>query len=442
MDKNLETKLVSKRRFYEQQEKVINHMTTEKINDYYAKGKTRTKLFFAEVGLWIGLSLILISTLIFSIFLLIMILNKDNNFAKKLNEANSKIIWFSILGAFELIGIMLFSVGIKNKKTIKKEIVKKFNAYDLYKYVFKYFGLEERFNRDEQNNIIPKYEQINFYRNIKNFKDLPNGSLAISGKYQIYDLVTEDQYIKAQNLEYFLSKWYDLRFLNKKEAKKILSKKNDSYLNQVEIREINKKFGMAIKLRNLKENINLTLFDKDNLYSPETYTFIENVDKKYDDLILKTEDEKLLMEWINENNLAFLEAIKNELNSYKYENEKKNLINNLSLLIRNQEAFIWFNSKYEILDLNLNLKSINRNKVIKTFVLRIIDDIYLIYLLLQLLIPFGLKLKDVQIQEEKQIDHIPLNNEEEISTKNDEKTEVENDEFNLNKDEKEKIGEE
>ena len=167
----------------------------------------------------------------------------------------------------------------------------------------------------------------------------------------------------------------------------------------------------------------------------------ENIDKKYDDLILKTEDEKLLMEWINENNLAFLEAIKNELNSYKYENEKKNLINNLSLLIRNQEAFIWFNSKYEILDLNINLKSINRNKVIKTFVLRIIDDIYLIYLLLQLLIPFGLKLKDVQIQEEK-IQHLPLNNEEEISTKNDEKIEVENDEFNLNKDEKEKIGEE
>ncbi|WP_406616113.1 MAG2810 family protein [Mycoplasmopsis hyopharyngis] len=403
MSLNTETKLVSKNKFYEQQYSIIEKMTAEKINAYYAESKTRTKLFFAEIGLFVGAILFSISFLLLLIFgYLAFFSNSTSSFVTQLKNNQNRIIWIAVLSILSIFNLLLMLLGFKKREQIKQEVVKKFNSYDIYKYIFKYFGLEEKFNRDEKNVFIPKYEQINFFRNIKNFNDIQIGTFAIVGKYPIYDLVTDDQYIKMQNLEYFSSKWYDLRLLAKKEAKKYLSKSKKSYMNQIEVQEYLDRFGLAVKLRNLKESISLTLFDKDNIYTPEEFEIVE-LDKKYSDLYIKTESKNELLPWLEENNLAFLEAIKNELNAYKYQDSttiKNNLVNKLSLLIKKQEAFIWFDSSSKLLDLEIKLKTINKNKIIKTFVSRLIDDIYLIYLLLQLLVPFGLKLKDFEFDSE------------------------------------------
>lgn len=429
MSFNNETKLVSKNKFYEQQYSIIEKMTAEKINAYYAERKTRTKLFFSEVGLFVGAILFSIAFLLLLIFgYLTFFSNSQSTFITQLKSNQNKIIWIGVLSIFSILNLFTLLLGIKKRIQIKQEIVKKFNAYDIYKYIFKYFGLEEKFNRNEKNVFIPKYEQINFFRNIKNFNDIEMGTFAIVGKYPLYDLVTDDQYIKMQNLEYFSSKWYDLRFLTKKEAKKYLAKSKKTYINQIEIQEYLNRFGLAVKLRNLKESISLTLFDKNNIYTPAEFESVE-LDKKYNDLFIKTESKTELLPWLEENNLAFLEAIKNELSAYKYQDSatiKTNLVNKLSLLIKKQEAFIWFDSPSKLLDLYINLKTINKSKIIKIFVSRLIDDIYLIYLLLQLLVPFGLKLKDFEFdteikQMEKQAEQTTpaVENEEQIAKNQD-----------------------
>lgn len=397
-----QTKLVSKNMFFEQQEKIIKKLTTDKINEFYSKGKNRNKIFFADIVLWISFTFFMISTLIFAIFsgLIYFWPNLETNVHIN-NIKNSQWTWTIVFSSISAFTLLLLIICIRIRKNILKEIAKSFFAYDIYRYVFKYFGLHENFKRDE-GVIVPKYEAINFYRNTKNFNDIPNGSVSLFGKYPIYDLKTEEHYIKMQNIEYFCSKWYDARLLDPKKLKKVKKRKTNTYLNQIENFEVKKRFGIAVKLANLKEDISLTMFDKKNIFTPENY---ENFQTQFDNLNIKTSNLHALEEWNKKENLEFLNTIFLELDNYKFKN-KRQFIKNVSLMIRNREGFIWFDRNEEILDLNLKLKTLNKDKVIQQYIISMIDDLYLIYLILHLLLPFGFSLEINVVSSDQVIEEV------------------------------------
>nr|WP_233749945.1 hypothetical protein [Mycoplasmopsis agalactiae] len=115
-------------------------------------------------------------------------------------------------------------------------------------------------------------------------------------------------------------------------------------------------------------------------------------------LNINSEEPSLMQKWAsNTNNLSYLGDLKNEFDSIainssislKNSRKDKSFAKDLAILIKNQEAFIWFKTPTQLLDLYFKTPTLNKETVTELIVNKILDEFYLVYLSLMLLAPFG-----------------------------------------------------
>lgn len=401
---SVSNKLISKEAFIRSKRPTINKLTTQLINNYYADKKKSKKINWAKGGLWSGVGIFLsgLLLLITTIVLFALYFRKKETFFENNSEWFFGML-FGISLTLTIPGLIVLLIGQKAKKYVLKDVIIKFDKYKLIKKLFNFFTLGYKENTIDENNKIHKnYDLINFYKNTHNFKNLEFGFAPIHKKYEQYEALTNNQYLKMQNVYYEGSIWHDLASINRKLKKQLIKAKSRTYGQLIEQKLSVKRFGIAVKLRELNPEVNVSFFDKDNFYTPSDYTSVE-LPKAYEKLLLKSNNHAVLKAWLDQkNNLEFLNEIYNELTISQIsvpntKANKKYLLNNLSFLIRNTEAFIWFDIPFELIDLIFEAKTINKEDIIETLTNKLMDDFYLIYLALQLLVPFGL---EISVKEE------------------------------------------
>ncbi|WP_029513659.1 MAG2810 family protein [Mycoplasmopsis primatum] len=393
--------LLSKEKFYQQQFTTIKNAISEKINEYYANKKNSRKINLASIGFWIALPLAIIGTLLMliatGILVYVLFWAKDVSWLGNANNYRPLLAsLFSVSIVIALSGFIVLWLSIKAKRFLKADVLSCINNRHLTDYLFKYFGLSPKYLYNETNDKIISYDVINFYKNVHNFNDLLHHNL-ICGKYELYEALTSQQYFKMQNLEYYDELWLDKSKIDKKLYKKLKLVNASEYKNKVQVTKRELRFGLAAKISNIDKNIALTLFDENKLYTPNNYIKV-TLPTEFESLNLYAEQPQLLTKWIEEKgNLDYLVNLKNQLNKIvinnplakKQKNKPKNNPQNISLLLRNQEAFIWFETPTELLDLSFAINTLNKDKIIDILVNKILDDFYAIYLFIQLLAPFG-----------------------------------------------------
>ncbi len=105
-----------------------------------------------------------------------------------------------------------------------------------------------------------------------------------------------------------------------------------------------------------------------------------------------------MQKWANDiSNLSYLNDLKNEFDSIainssislKNSRRDKSFAKDLSIFIKNQEAFIWFKTPTQLLDLSFKSPTLNKDEITELIVNKILDEFYLVYLSLMFLAPFG-----------------------------------------------------
>ncbi|ADN68990.1 MAG2810 family protein [Mycoplasmopsis fermentans] len=401
---SVSNKLISKEAFIRSKRPTINKLTTQLINNYYADKKKSKRINWAKGGLWSGVGIFLLGLLLLitTIALFALYFRKKETFFENNSEWFFGML-FGISLTLTIPGLIVLLIGQKAKKYVLKDVITKFDKYKLIKKLFNFFTLGYKENIVDENNKIHKnYDLINFYKNTHNFKNFEFGFAPIHKKYEQYEALTDNQYLKMQNVYYEGNIWHDLASINHKLKKQLIKAKSRTYGQLIEQKLSVKRFGIAVKLRELNPEVNVSFFDKDNFYTPSDYTSVE-LPKAYEKLLLKSNNHAVLKAWLDQkNNLEFLNEIFNELTISQIsvpntKANKKYLLNNLSFLIRNTEAFIWFDIPFELIDLIFEAKTINKEDIIETLTNKLMDDFYLIYLALQLLVPFGL---EISVKEE------------------------------------------
>ncbi|UUD35741.1 hypothetical protein NPA07_02595 [Mycoplasmopsis caviae] len=402
---SVSNKLVSKESFIRSKRPTISKLTTQLINNYFADRKKSRKINWAKSGFWSGVSIFVLGLLLLITIVFLFVFDYFRNM-QLLGKIKRELFYGIMLGtsfSFIFLGLIVLIIGHRAKKYVLKDVITSLDKYKLIKKLFNFFTLGYKENIDEDgNNTDKNYELINFYKNTHNFSDLKSGFAPICKKYEQYEALTTNQYIKMHNIEYQGSIWHNINSLSRKIKKRVLKTNAQTYGNLIEQKLTKKRFGIAVKLKNLNPEVNVSLFDKDNIYTPNDYKSID-IPKSYEKLLIKSNNPFVLESWLNQkNNLEFLNEIYNELiiSQISVPNTKANkkfLIDNLSFIVRNTEAFIWFDIPFELVDLIFIAKNINKEDIIETIVNKLMDDFYLIYLALQLLVPFGL---EISVKEE------------------------------------------
>lgn len=395
-DKNL---VISKEKYESQKNMGSYNRAIQELNNYLSQKKIIKKMGWAKIGYWIGLSfwvIGLILSIAFSILIPFYYRKQDGGFWQ--NHSDAFFGTFYGIGFVLLaIGLIIYFIGRKDREFLQRDIIVKFDRVPILVNMFKYFGLEYREAKDENGNIDKVYKPLNFFKNIHNFNNWDSSYAPVNGKYEQYNAANNEEYIKLQNLEYSASIWVKENILSKKELRKLLRTNSASYKDLYERKKTFKRFGIAVKLWNLNPQITLTMFDKNDNYTPEGFHQLK-LEEQYQDLYIKTNNPEALASWAqNKNNLDFISEIYQDLSITKIStinNKKENSLplKNPSLLIRNQEAFIWFDTPEELLDLQYVNKSLDKNTVAEILSKKLNDDLYVVYLALQLLVPFGLKI--------------------------------------------------
>lgn len=410
--------ILSKQNFYQNQFTTVKNAVTEKMNAYYADKNKSKKINMAKIGYPTGLSIYLVglvwllATFALSIYIFV--------FAKEGTKITTKDVYLPLLAsfyslaiAFTVAGGTVYFIARKAKMYLKKDIIKSFNNRKITDHLFKYFGLNPRYKTDKIGNKNISFNHINYFKNVHNFKELKHFNL-VCEKYELYEALTNRQYFKMQNLLYRSERWKLTSDLDKKVLHKLQAKKAEEYKNKIQILDDKLRFGIAAKILNIDKDINITLFDSEKTYTPSEYEPVE-INKKYEELYLYGLKNHKIDEWAkDENNLKYLRDLREQIEKFvvnvpvkKYKRDKK-ASKNIGLMLRNQEAFIWADIPFELLDLGFETWELNKESNIDLITNKILDDFYLIYLLMQLLAPFGydltLKISEQEIKkaEEKQ----------------------------------------
>nr|WP_307922180.1 hypothetical protein [Mycoplasmopsis bovis] len=123
-----------------------------------------------------------------------------------------------------------------------------------------------------------------------------------------------------------------------------------------------------------------------------------DVKDEFSILNISSEDTELMQKWANDiSNLSYLNDLKNEFDSIainssislKNSRRDKSFAKDLSIFIKNQEAFIWFKTPTQLLDLSFKSPTLNKDEITELIVNKILDEFYLVYLSLMFLAPFG-----------------------------------------------------
>ncbi|WP_051590852.1 MAG2810 family protein [Mycoplasmopsis felifaucium] len=400
--------ILSKDKFREQQYTTIKNATESKINTFFKQKENAKRLSFATVGFLTTLILfivgvaLLLSTVSLNIYTTLGL--KKGNW---LFDNSKPFFWtmYSISLAISLICGVCYVIAKRERISLKRDVILSFNGRNIIDYLFKYIGLNPKYDFNEMGAKIINYSPINFYKNTSNFADLANYNLVL-GKYELYEATTKNQYFKLQNLLYHDNSWVDISSVDNKTFKKIMKYNANVYKSRVELDENVRRFGIAAKILNINKDFNITLFDANNNYSSAELFKIE-LDKQFDSIVLNAKRNVLLSEWLeDENNLKYLKELHefitsiNIYNPAKKQHIKKNSIKSLSLVLRNQEAFIWFDTNCELFDLAFSSYTLKAPEIVDIITNKIIDDFYLVYLLIQLLAPFGLDVT-LKIDEKK-----------------------------------------
>nr|WP_307907749.1 hypothetical protein [Mycoplasmopsis bovis] len=259
-----------------------------------------------------------------------------------------------------------------------------------------YINLKPRYENDENGNKIVNFGHISFFKNTSNFKNLSKFNV-INNKYEMYEALSNKQFIKMQNIEYRNEEWLAINNLSNKEIKRLKKAKAKVYKGKIQRIEHNLYFGIATKLLNLNKSVSVTLFDEFNNYTPESFKKLD-VKDEFSILNISSEDTELMQKWANDiSNLSYLNDLKNEFDSIainssislKNSRRDKSFAKDLSIFIKNQEAFIWFKTPTQLLDLSFKSPTLNKDEITELIVNKILDEFYLVYLSLMFLAPFG-----------------------------------------------------
>ncbi|MBT1338923.1 hypothetical protein FCL79_03370, partial [Mycoplasma bovis] len=270
------------------------------------------------------------------------------------------------------------------------------NNRDLTDHLLDYINLKPRYENDENGNKIVNFGHISFFKNTSNFKNLSKFNV-INNKYEMYEALSNKQFIKMQNIEYRNEEWLAINNLSNKEIKKLKKAKAKVYKGKIQRIEHNLYFGIATKLLNLNKSVSVTLFDEFNNYTPESFKKLD-VKDEFSILNISSEDTELMQKWANDiSNLSYLNDLKNEFDSIainssislKNSRRDKSFAKDLSIFIKNQEAFIWFKTPTQLLDLSFKSPTLNKDEITELIVNKILDEFYLVYLSLMFLAPFG-----------------------------------------------------
>nr|WP_307907112.1 hypothetical protein [Mycoplasmopsis bovis] len=213
----------------------------------------------------------------------------------------------------------------------------------------------------------------------------------------MYEALSNKQFIKMQNIEYRNEEWLAINNLSNKEIKRLKKAKAKVYKGKIQRIEHNLYFGIATKLLNLNKSVSVTLFDEFNNYTPESFKKLD-VKDEFSILNISSEDTELMQKWANDiSNLSYLNDLKNEFDSIainssislKNSRRDKSFAKDLSIFIKNQEAFIWFKTPTQLLDLSFKSPTLNKDEITELIVNKILDEFYLVYLSLMFLAPFG-----------------------------------------------------
>ncbi|WP_027120645.1 MAG2810 family protein [Mycoplasmopsis lipofaciens] len=404
---NKEKCIISKQMFEAQIKNLILKSIIKELDTFFNTKKTKKNLIWINILRWIFVTILLLGilSLIASLGTLIAFL-----FTEKLTFIEKNKSWFfatffmlSFLGI--IIGSFFTFIAWKKKKNFCEDVIDSFNSYATLKILFNYFNLKMHLNINDENLIVPNKNIISFFKNIKKFNDLDKNSIYIQDKYEQFEAYNAEQFFKFQNIEYLTKYWINKKTLTNKELRKMKKNNVQKYRNSYEKNLITKRFAVAAKINSLNRDISISLFDYDNLFTSSEFKKIE-VAKAYEILNLKSKNPEYLEKWLEQkSNLEFLLELYKEINLTKINNPSisiKNLIKiknkRLSIHIENQEAYIWFDCPHEIIELNFSSPSVIKEDIAEIIANKYINDFYTIYLLLELLTPFGLKLDIVNLQ--------------------------------------------
>lgn len=303
---------------------------------------------------------------------------------------------YSLAFVFLIAWCILYPIVFNARVFLKRDIVASVNNRELTDHLLDYIGLKPLYKNDENDNKIVNFANISFFKNTSNFKNLSKFNV-INNKYEMYEAVSNKQLIRMQNIEFRSEEWIKLNDLSNKEIKKLKSAKSLIYKDKIQKIENKLYFGIAAKLLNLNKNVSLTLFDELNNYTPEGFKKVE-VKDEFMTLNINSEEPSLMQKWASDtNNLSYLSDLKNEFDSIainssislKNSRKDKSFAKDLAILIKNQEAFIWFKTPTQLLDLYFKTPTLNKETVTELIVNKILDEFYLVYLSLMFLAPFG-----------------------------------------------------
>ncbi|MCE6056297.1 hypothetical protein J7889_01675 [Mycoplasmopsis agalactiae] len=392
--------ILSREKFNHQQYAPVKGIVKAKLNEYYAEKKNSRKINLATVGAYVSIPLFIIAVILLlsSVAIsFVVIFKTGNNWLLQPDHFRPLLAsLYSLAFVFLIAWCILYPIVFNARVFLKRDIVASVNNRELTDHLLDYIGLKPLYKNDENDNKIVNFANISFFKNTSNFKNLSKFNV-INNKYEMYEAVSNKQLIRMQNIEFRSEEWIKLNDLSNKEIKKLKSAKSFIYKDKIQKIENKLYFGIAAKLLNLNKNVSLTLFDELNNYTPEGFKKVE-VKDEFMTLNINSEEPSLMQKWASDtNNLSYLSDLKNEFDSIainssislKNSRKDKSFAKDLSILIKNQEAFIWFKTPTQLLDLYFKTPTLNKETVTELIVNKILDEFYLVYLSLMFLAPFG-----------------------------------------------------
>ncbi|CBH40509.1 MAG2810 family protein [Mycoplasmopsis agalactiae] len=392
--------ILSREKFNHQQYAPVKGIVKAKLNEYYAEKKNSRKINLATVGAYVSIPLFIIAVILLlsSVAIsFVVIFKTGNNWLLQPDHFRPLLAsLYSLAFVFLIAWCILYPIVFNARVFLKRDIVASVNNRELTDHLLDYIGLKPLYKNDENDNKIVNFANISFFKNTSNFKNLSKFNV-INNKYEMYEAVSNKQLIRMQNIEFRSEEWIKLNDLSNKEIKKLKSAKSLIYKDKIQKIENKLYFGIAAKLLNLNKNVSLTLFDELNNYTPEGFKKVE-VKDEFMTLNINSEEPSLMQKWASDtNNLSYLSDLKNEFDSIainssislKNSRKDKSFAKDLAILIKNQEAFIWFKTPTQLLDLYFKTPTLNKETVTELIVNKILDEFYLVYLSLMFLAPFG-----------------------------------------------------
>ncbi|MCE6061561.1 hypothetical protein J8A71_01445 [Mycoplasmopsis agalactiae] len=392
--------ILSREKFNHQQYAPVKGIVKAKLNEYYAEKKNSRKINLATVGAYVSIPLFIIAVILLlsSVAIsFVVIFKTGNNWLLQPDHFRPLLAsLYSLAFVFLIAWCILYPIVFNARVFLKRDIVASVNNRELTDHLLDYIGLKPLYKNDENDNKIVNFANISFFKNTSNFKNLSKFNV-INNKYEMYEAVSNKQLIRMQNIEFRSEEWIKLNDLSNKEIKKLKSAKSFIYKDKIQKIENKLYFGIAAKLLNLNKNVSLTLFDELNNYTPEGFKKVE-VKDEFMTLNINSEEPSLMQKWASDtNNLSYLSDLKNEFDSItinssislKNSRKDKSFAKDLAILIKNQEAFIWFKTPTQLLDLYFKTPTLNKETVTELIVNKILDEFYLVYLSLMFLAPFG-----------------------------------------------------